>query len=444
MYFTRLGYLSITLGLANFIGGCPSETQQRSCTSDLDCFNGEACMQGMCETEQPTGATADAGNLSQASSSDGGVSPELAWSIDIITPAHESGHFAAQAVGFEARVNPPENHDSTLEDMRVQWLDDANNELHSGHDNESGLSTFSVQLSPGHHRVTANLIGLDADATLLAHATVALFVCENGELLDFSTDLDDTNWYTHIGDGNNPDAEREIWHEDGYLELSNNVSEHTALIDISRQFNPGNLHLSFRMNMGRCPDPETSCFSQSTVADGFAISIFNQASSQEMIDLIRHHTRPGGGLGYSLMNHIETDAPPPTVEAFHLQFDAYYNHTSIGHNHDDPINSPHVQVHLNGSHDNDLDLSPNNEISLWTEIPELVDNQWHDMTVTITGTTLKVLRDEALLFEGIVPDYTFKGGFLVLTATTGAVGMYQRIDDLEFLGLCPYQAPTGE
>ena len=81
---------------------------------------------------------------------------------------------------------------------------------------------------------------------------------------------------------------------------------------------------------------------------------------------------------------------------------------------------------------------------MWTEIPELVDNQWHDMAVIITGTTLKVMRDGALLFEGVVPDYTFKGGFLVLSATTGAASMYQRIDDLEFFDACPYQESTGD
>ena len=198
------------------------------------------------------------------------------------------------------------------------------------------------------------------------------------------------------------------------------------------------------MNMGQCAEPEISCATSSEAADGFAISIFDMTSPQDMIDLIQNHTRSGGGLGYNLLNHITTDAPPPTVDAFHLQFDAYYNHTSIGHPHDDPTQNPHVQVHLNGSLENDLDPSPDNEVSLWTEIPELVDNQWHKMDVIITGTNLKVMRDDALLFEGTVPDYTFKGGFLVLTATTGAASMYQRIDDLEFFNTCPYQEANGE
>lgn len=443
MHYKKLRYFSLALGLAALVYGCPSETQQSPCTSDFDCVNGEACVQDTCVKEKRYNETTDAGST-QAIDLDAGVTADMAWAISIIKPSNESGHFAAQSVYFEAVVAPPANHDSTIEDIQVQWRDDTDNELFTGHDNESGRSSFNVNLAPGHHRIHASILSLETQAETLASETVNLFVCENGELLDFTTELNDTQWYTHIGDGNDPDAEREIWHEDGYLELSNNVSEHTALVDISRQFNPGNLHLSFRMNMGRCAEPETSCLSQSTVADGFAISIFNLATSQELIDLIRNHTRPGGGLGYMLMNHIETDAPAPAVEAFHLQFDAYYNHTSIGHNHDDPTQNPHVQVHLNGNLTNDLDPNPDNEMSLWTEIPELVDNQWHEMAVSITGTRLQVMRDAEMLFEGTVPDYTFKGGFLVLTATTGAVGMYQRIDDLEFLGLCPYQESTGE
>ena len=320
--------------------------------------------------------------------------------------------FSNQSIAFfAATVTPPANHDSTIEDIRVVWLDEQSNPIHTGHDNEGGGSGFSTTLSPGHHTVTVQVLSLADETIVLARTMVALYICENGDLLDFSNGISDTQWHTHIGDNNNPDNDRSIWHEDGYLVLSEGLAQHTALIDISRQVNPGNLHLAFRMNMGKCEDPEIACLNGGETADGFAISIFDVSTPQAMIDLIRNHTRSGGGMGYKLMNHITTDEPPPAIDAFHLQFDAYYNHTSIGHPHDDPTQSPHVQVHLNGNLENDLDPSPDNEVSLWTEIPELVDNQWHDMAVIITGTTLKVMRDGALLFEGVVPDYTFKGGF---------------------------------
>ena len=426
--------------IAILSGGCPNTGADagKSCSTTSDCASGYSCKENVCQNEEANSSSDDAGIVTDA-----GQSPESLWTVSITKPTNESGHFAVQTISFKAEVTPPVGHDSTIEDIRVQWRDAENNDLYSGHDNESGDSSFSTALTPGHHVISAHVISLDTDS-VLASASVAIYVCERGDWLDFSTQLDDTQWYTHISDNNNADSNRDVWHEDGYLLLSDGLREHTALIDISRQFTPGNLHLTFRMNMGQCAEPEVSCANSSEAADGFAISIFDMMSPQDMIDLIQNHTRSGGGLGYNLMNHITTDAPPPAVDAFHLQFDAYYNHTSIGHPHDDPTQNPHVQVHLNGSLENDLDPSPDSEVSLWTEIPELVDNQWHDMAVIITGTNLKVMRDDALLFEGTVPDYTFKGGFLVLSATTGNASMYQRIDDLEIFNTCPYQGPAGD
>tara|TARA_Y100001954_G_scaffold238908_1_gene309399 strand:+ start:2022 stop:3302 length:1281 start_codon:yes stop_codon:yes gene_type:complete len=388
------------------------------------------------DAPQPIATLPDAGASVPAETDAGSVS---SWSFDITQPLNASGHFAASPISFSGTIVPPSGHNDPIENVQVRWEEDGNN-LHTGHDNESGRSSFNTSLAPGHHTIHAHVVDFDNTDNILATASVNIYVCANGDLLDFSAAIDDAVWHTHIGDQNNTSSEREIWHEDGYLELSNSVSNHTALVEKTRQFSPGNLHLAFRMSMGRCAEPETTCFGTQDVADGFAISIFSMDSAEDTIALINNHTRPGGGLGYMLMDSLQDGTPPPSIEAFHLQFDAYYNHTDIGHHHDDPTENAHVQVHFNGNHDSDLDPSPDNEISLWAEIPELVDNQWHDMSVRISGNTLIVTRDGDTLIEGTIPAYDFKGGYLVLTATTGAVGMYQRLDDLDIMTTCPYQA----
>lgn len=58
-----------------------------------------------------------------------------------------------------------------------------------------------------------------------------------------------------------------------------------------------------------------------------------------------------------------------------------------------------------------------------------------------SGADFRVARDGVVLMEGTVPAYTFKGGWLVFTATPGAVSMYQRIDDLDIRETCQYQSP---
>ena len=227
MNLTFFNILSAVPLFAILLGGCPNTVPESgsSCSTSSDCLSGEMCKESKCEQADAINDGLDGGTATNAPQ-DAGQPSESMWSINIIKPAHESGHFAVQMISFKAEVTPPVGHDSTIEDIRVKWSDSENNELYSGHDNESGDSSFTKALVPGHHTISAHVYSLETDA-LLASASVALYICERGEWLDFSTQLDDTQWYTHISDNNNADSDRDIWHEDGYLLLSDGLREHT-------------------------------------------------------------------------------------------------------------------------------------------------------------------------------------------------------------------------
>lgn len=412
----------------------------RACSADANCFNGEHCDSGICVADAPR---ADGGptKVDAGPEEDAGVGAS-GWDFRIRSPGSESGHFAREAIEFRGTIIAPDDNES-LEHLAVQWVN-GNQLLHLGHDIQTGESIFTSALSPGHHMVTAYVFDVEQNFMMVATDTVEIYVCDSGDYNGFENPLNEDDWHVHIGDANMQNGEREIWHPDGYLLLSQGVSNHSAVIQTSRQFTPGDLHLSFLMNMGRCAVPEATCTGSGEVADGFAISIFNLETAEEIVDMIQNHTGPGGGMGYLLRPSLVDGSPPPTVEAFHLQFDVYYNHTSRGHNHDDPTTGNHIQIHFNGNMNNDLDPAPDNEVTLWAEVPQLVDNQWHEMVVDINGMDVRVARDGIVLMEGTVPAYSFKGGWLVLTATTGAVGMFQRIDDLDIMESCQYRSPDDE
>ena len=217
-------YLPPALALVALLG-CPENRPEPApsaeCLSAADCAPGEVCVAETCEPVAPEGNEQDSGNANSSSSSgtDSGHSDSTNWQINITEPNNESGHFAALAIMLKAEVTPPQNHDSTIEDIRVEWRDANGNVLHTGHDNESGQSSFSQVVDAGHHRFEVRAVGLTADEPVLATDEVRIYVCESGDLLDFSTTLAESDWHIHIGDNNNNSGdERNIWHEDEYLD----------------------------------------------------------------------------------------------------------------------------------------------------------------------------------------------------------------------------------
>ena len=275
--------------------------------------------------------------------------------------------------------------------------------------------------------------------TLLAQDSIDLTICEHGTLLDFSVAPDENLWYSLVDRGN---GSRNVWHPDGYLELTNDFSQHAALFYLGRKIDPGDLRMTFKVSLGHCATPGY-CASNTNGADGFAVSIFDMSDATALQNLINNHTTTGGTLGFRLVNDSDGN-PPPAVDAFHLEFDTYFNQLSWGHTHTDPTAQDHIQVHVDGNMIGDLDDSPDNVVELWAAVPELEDNEWHDVVITIAGNQLSVTWDEGVIIEGTVPNFNFKGGYLGVTSTTGGLYSYQRIDDLNIIDHCAYEAPSEE
>jgi hypothetical protein len=452
-----MGCLMVTIGCLDESKPDPNDSSPPSsnpqqCSHTNDCELGDICASGVCVEDASSNHSSDAGTVtsttdaghSTATVIDGGSASDTPvvdagtptapdpFTIRITTPLTQRGYFTIDMLSFKAVMT------TTLSDvdpttLSIHWSTEETPALHTSFDIDTMASTFNAVLNPGHHTVTAKLM---QNETLLAQDSIVLTMCEYGTLLDFSVAPDDTQWYSLVDRGN---TTRNIWHPDGYVELTNDYSQHAALFYLGQKIDPGDLRMTFKVSLGHCSTPGY-CPSPTDGADGFAVSIFDVPDSATLKNIIDNHTSTGGTLGFLLVNDSSGN-PPPVVDAFHLEFDTYYNQLSWGHSHTDPTSQDHIQVHVDGNMVGDLDDSPDNVAELWASVPELEDNEWHDVVITIAGNQLSVTWDEATIIEGTVPNFNFKGGFLGVTSTTGGLYSYQRIDDLNIIDNCPYEAP---
>ena len=85
-----------------------------------------------------------------------------------------------------------------------------------------------------------------------------------------------------------------------------------------------------------------------------------------------------------------------------------------------------------------MDNTPGeNHQNLWSAAPQLVDNEWHDVHVTVDGTQVRVTLDGEDVVNTDVPDFGFKGGILTFGGGSGGLSAYQRFDDLRITYACP-------
>ena len=103
------------------------------------------------------------------------------------------------------------------------------------------------------------------------------------------------------------------------MELTNNYQDtNGAIFNIGRSITPGNVVLRFKISTGQCPTPNTSCASNG--ADGFAMSVFQLGTTEELVTVL-NDAYTGGGLGYGVAGPYGNT----NLQAFHIEFDTWHN-----------------------------------------------------------------------------------------------------------------------
>lgn len=335
------------------------------------------------------------------------VAPEAPFTVLIREPGSGVSSRLGTALRFTGEVVLDEGAEGV---PSVQWLSDVDGLLNAEPLDGSGASSFEIEtLSAGRHMVTF-------EATLgefTESETVEVGICGAPDAFAFDTDLDPTLW-TVTGD-----AYRD---ERGWLEMTGNAQgRRGAIVNVGRPISEGDILIEFDISTGHCSEPG-ACSDTSTGADGFAVSIFETATADDTLALIES-AQGGGGLGYGVSG-VYGDAE---VNAFHIEFDTWYNQLNDAERHTDPTTQNHMAITLNGD--------PSNHY-LWKELSNLEDNQWHSVSISVVGPRVSVTYDGELIVDDLVEGLSFKGGYLAFTGVTGYFYNYHRFDNLVISEAC--------
>ena len=198
---------------------------------------------------------------------------------------------------------------------------------------------------------------------------------------------------------------------------------------MGRRVNPGNLDLSFSFALGApgCGVPDTSC--PSTVSLQM-VSLSRFGMSSQRIETFWQGLG-GNGANYSQASLeragiLLEDAP----EGFTIEFDSYPN--SCRYNgFTDPIQGPHIEIKRNGNvaHEGpdpcDADYAADLEGVSWIPFPELTDNYWHDVHLSILGTEVVISIDGEERLRTQLPEAVSRAGFS-RSRGLGSSGSFQR------------------
>ena len=115
-------------------------------------------------------------------------------------------------------------------------------------------------------------------------------------------------------------------------------------------------------------------------------------------------------------------------DALHVEIDTWENidngDTEL---HTDPTPENHIAVTLDGD--------PGNHI-LWTPIPTIEDSLWHEVLLEVQGSQVTVTLDGTVVLDGPISNWSFRGGYIGFSGSTGYYTNNHRIQDLELLPAC--------
>jgi len=399
------------------VGTDPASTQDETDTSDptsteLSDSSDASDESDPSEVSDTSDAT-DASDEADPSSTETDAPDPISWTVSIISPEADTAFEAGTNISFRGETTADS---SVLSELTGRWISDRDGILYDGSLEADGTSTFaSTNLTTGYHLLTFRV---ENSAGESASTSIEIGVCGWTEAENFNQELNANEWLI-VGNPN-----RTFRDSRGWMELTNNFQDtNGAIFNIGRSITPGNVVLRFKISTGQCSTPDIPC--SGTGADGFAMSVFQLGTTDELISLL-NNASTGGGLGYGVAGpYGNTEVP-----AFHIEFDTWHNvNNGTTQLHTDPTEEDHIAVTLNG------DPSTHH---LFAEIPDLEDNYWHQMEVRVVGEDVTVLMDNTIVIDGTVTGLSFKGGFIGFTGTTGYYTNYHRFDDLEVQEACTF------
>ena len=133
-----------------------------------------------------------------------------------------------------------------------------------------------------------------------------------------------------------------------------------------------------------------------------------------------------GSAQVSGVSYKSIGNPGLDINAFHVEIDTVYNQGNYGQV-VDPVYGNHIAVTLDGNPDTHY---------LYASVPTIEDQQWHEVTIEVTGSVVVVTLDGSEVINGEVEGLTFRGGYIGFSGVTGLYTNWHRFDNLQILDEC--------
>lgn len=256
-------------------------------------------------------------------------------------------------------------------------------------------------LAAGHHQLTLTVTAPTGESH---SADIFLDVCMFEPTEHFDAGLP-AGWRAY-GDAG--------WDPGGWLEVTGNYQSRAgSLYKTDRKVDPGDFRLEFRIATGG---------GINSGADGYAVNVVNVPDVAALSDYV-HSAANGGCLGYGISAAC-IPGSTYTIDAFHVEFDTWYNGEFS-----DPFSGNHVEITFDGH----PEIHPQ---GLAASVPSLEDLQWRDIVVEAQGTQLTVTMNGTVIIQKNIPGFSFDGGYIGVSGSTGWASNYHRFDDLRILDRC--------
>ena len=334
------------------------------------------------------------------------------FEVEITIPSTSVVYEADTDITFQAKVSDTKY---PLDQITVKWIfDDGTTPvvLDEKKADASGVSAFThsfSEIDAKYYTVTA--VATDPDSVEVFSKDLILGICtyRYGKVQTFDT--------AELGEGwvKTKDSYHDSDSTNGWLELTGNeTNKQGAIYNDQLELSPGDITMKIDIRTGK-PNLADG-------ADGFAMTVYDSGNTVSLTDYV-NATRTGGCLGYGVAGDYCGSGGSLDVSAFHIEFDTW-NNVESGLN--DPTINNHIAINLNGD--------PGGH-QLWKEV-ELEDFVWHTVEITTSGSNVSVKMNGNSIINDSIPDFSFRGGYIVFSGSTGASTNFHSVDNLEIVHEC--------
>lgn len=334
------------------------------------------------------------------------------FSIEITAPATSVVYEADTDITFQAKVTDTKY---SPDEITVKWIFDDGTQavLDEKKADVSGISQFTHAFpEPDATYYTVKAIAVDPDMVEVSSQDLLIGICtyRYGKVQTFDTAELGTGWVMTKDSYHDSDS------SNGWLELTGNMTnKQGAIYNSELKLSPGDITMKIDIRTGQPVTPSNS-------ADGFAMTVYDADNTVSLTDYV-NATRTGGCLGYGVAGDYCGSGGALDINAFHIEFDTWHNNEfGLG----DPTTSNHVAINLNGD--------PGGH-QLYKDVV-LEDYAWHNIEITTLGNKVTVKMDSNVIIDNKITDFSFRGGYIMFSGSTGAYTNFHSVDNLEIVHEC--------